>query len=176
MNILCKGCIAYTAARRLTPHNILFCNSQHPSHNKPSRGEMTKILEKYFGCPIGQKTATDQVGSGTFTCTQTKKKKKTTSKRKTRSPRTAGAGDTIYLIQWVRVGGKPTLVMYDRGSNTNLVLRKIAQEGKMKTISSEPNIMTVAGGHKLTTRYGSFRVEIGPLITGGDRFLDCQGG
>ena len=45
----------------------------------------------------------------------------------------------------------------------------------METISSEPKIMTVAGGHQLTTKYGSFRVEIGPLITGGDRFLDCQG-
>ena len=45
----------------------------------------------------------------------------------------------------------------------------------METISSEPKIMTVAGGHQLTTKYGSFRVEIGPSITGGDKFLDCQG-
>ena len=45
----------------------------------------------------------------------------------------------------------------------------------METILSRPNIMTVAGGYTLTTKYGSFRVEIGPLITGGDRFLDCQG-
>ena len=45
----------------------------------------------------------------------------------------------------------------------------------MQTISSRPKIMTVAGGHTLTTKYGSFRVEIGPLITGGDKFLDCQG-
>ena len=45
----------------------------------------------------------------------------------------------------------------------------------METISSKPKIMTVAGWHTLTTKYRSFRVEIGPLITGGDRFLDCQG-
>ena len=45
----------------------------------------------------------------------------------------------------------------------------------MQTISSRPKVMTVAGGHTLTTKYGSYRVEIEPLITGGDRFLDCQG-
>ena len=73
------------------------------------------------------------------------------------------------------MGGKPTLVMYDRGSNTNLVLGKIAQQGKMESISSEPKVMTVAGGHQLTTKYGSYRVEIGPYITGGDKFIDCQG-
>ena len=27
----------------------------------------------------------------------------------------------------------------------------------------------------MTTKYGSYRVKIGPLITGGDRFLNCQG-
>ena len=65
--------------------------------------------------------------------------------------------------------------MYDRGSNTNLVLGKVAQQGKMEPISSEPKVMTVAGGHQLTTKYGSYRVEIGPYITGGDKFTDCQG-
>ena len=45
----------------------------------------------------------------------------------------------------------------------------------METLSSRPKVMTVAGRHKLITKFGSFRVEMGPLITGGDRFLDCQG-
>ena len=137
---------AYCTKGRLSPHNMLFCKSKHPSHNKPSKGEITKIFEKYFGCPLGQNNSTDQVRSGTFTCTQTKKKKNTTPNQKTKKPRATGTGDPIYLTQWIRVGGKPTLVMYDRGSNTNLVLGKIAQEGKMETISSEPKIMTVAGG------------------------------
>ena len=140
--MLCTGCVAFTKGRRFSPHNILFCNSQHPTHNKPSRGELNKILEKYFGCPIGQNVGTDQVRTGTFTCTQTKKKKN--SKRNTRSPRTTGTGDTIYLTQWIRVGGKPRLVMYDRGPNTNLILGKIVQEGKMQIISDKPKMMTVA--------------------------------
>ena len=122
VNLLCNGCVAFTRNKRFSPHNILFCNSQHPTHSKPSQGELKKVLEKYFGCPIGQITATEQVRSGTFTCTQTKKKKN--SKRTTKNPRTTGTGDTIHLTQWVRVGGKPSLVMYDRGSNTNLVLGK----------------------------------------------------
>ena len=65
--------------------------------------------------------------------------------------------------------------MYDRGSNTNLILGKIAQKGKMDVISDKPKLMTVAGGQTLTTKYGTYRAELGPLITGGDRFFDCQG-
>ena len=45
----------------------------------------------------------------------------------------------------------------------------------MDVISDRPKIMTVAGGQTLTTRYGTYRAELGPLITGGDKFLDCQG-
>ena len=150
MNMLCTGCIAFTKGKRFSPHNILFCNSQHPTHTKLSRGEMNKVLEKYFGCPIIQNVNADQVRTGTFTSTQTKKKN---SKRNTRSPRTAGTGETIYLTQWIRVGDKPLLVMYDRGSNTNLILGKVAQKGKMQIISDKPRLMTVVGGQTLTTKY-----------------------
>ena len=56
-----------------------------------------------------------------------------------------------------------------------MILGKVAQKGKMIIISDRPKLMTVAGGQMLTTRYGTYRAEIGPLITGGDRYLDCQG-
>lgn len=129
--MLCTGCVAFTKGKRFSPLNILFCNSQHPTHNKPPRGELSKILEKYFSCPIGQNIAVDQVRSGTFTCTQNKNNPRCT----TRSSRTAGTGETIYLTQWIRVGDKPQLVMYDQGSNTNLILGKVAQRGKMNIIT-----------------------------------------
>ena len=45
----------------------------------------------------------------------------------------------------------------------------------MKEISSEPKTMTVAGGHQLTTKFGSYRAKIGPYIGGGDKFVECQG-
>ena len=70
--MLCTGCVAFTKGKLFSPHNILFCNSKHPAHNKPTRGELTKILEQYFDCPIGQNAAMDQVKFGTFTCTQNK--------------------------------------------------------------------------------------------------------
>ena len=56
-----------------------------------------------------------------------------------------------------------------------MILGKVAQRGKMNIISDKPKLMTVAGGQTLTTRYGTYRAEIGTLITGGDRYLDCQG-
>ena len=45
----------------------------------------------------------------------------------------------------------------------------------MKELSSKPKIMTVAGGHQLTTKFGSFRVKIGPSINGGKKVTECQG-
>ena len=70
MNILCSGCVAFTNSKRFSPHNVLFCNSKHPSHNKPQRGELMKVLEKYFGCPIGPEAPMEQIRSEAFTCTQ----------------------------------------------------------------------------------------------------------
>ena len=37
MSMLCPGCVAFTNRRRFSPHNVLFCNSKHPAHNKPHR-------------------------------------------------------------------------------------------------------------------------------------------
>ena len=45
----------------------------------------------------------------------------------------------------------------------------------MKIISSTPRKMTVAGGQTLSTKYGVYRAEIGPSITGENRYIDCQG-
>ena len=73
------------------------------------------------------------------------------------------------------MGQKPQLVMYDRGSNTNLILGKVAQSGKMGIISNRHTKMTVAGGHTLTTKYGVYRAEIGPSIIGENMYIDCQG-
>ena len=115
MNMLCTSCNAFTKGKRFSPHNSLFCNSKHPAHNKPTRGELTKILEKYFDCPIGQNAAMEQVKSGMFTCTQNKNNTENYPSCTTRSSRTAGTGETIYLTQWIHVGDRPQLVMYDRG-------------------------------------------------------------
>ena len=175
MNILCTGCVTFTKGKLFSPHNLLFCNSKHPAHNKPQRGELTKILEKYFVCPIGQSALIDQVRSGTFTCTRNEEVEGSFSGRTTRSSQTTEPGETVYLTQWIRVGKKPQLVMYDRGSNTNLILGKVAQSGKMGIVSDRPRTMTVAGGQTLTTKYGEHRAEIGPSITGENRYLDCQG-
>ena len=78
METLCKGCVAYCAKNRLSPHNLLFCTSNHPAHMKPSMENLQKIFDKYFGRPWGRPDSSEQVRSGTFTCTQTRPKKKRT--------------------------------------------------------------------------------------------------
>ena len=52
--------------------------------------------------------------------------------------RTEGPVETVYLTQWVYVGSKPQIIMYDRGSNTNLITGRIAEEENMKIISRRP--------------------------------------
>ena len=59
------------------------------------------------------------------------------------------------------MGSKPQLVM--------------VQAGNMKVISNKPRKMTVPGGQTLSTKYGVYRAELGPSITGENRYIDCQG-
>ena len=61
VDILCKGCVAYCARGRLSPHNLLFCSSKHSTHAKPSKENLPKIFEKYFGRPWGQTDSTEQI-------------------------------------------------------------------------------------------------------------------
>ena len=174
MNMLCTGCVAFTKGKRLT-HNLLFCNSKHPAHNKPQRGELTKILEKYFGCPIGQNASMDQVRSRTFTCTRSDEAGENLQDHTTLITHTGGPVETVYLTQWIGVGKKPQLVMHDQAPTQTSYLAWVAQAGKMKIIFDRPRKMTVAGGHTLTTKYGVYRAEVGPSITGENRYIDCQG-
>ena len=104
-----SGCVAFTNGKRFSPHNLLFCNSKHPAHNKPQRRELTKIREKYIVCPIGQNASMVQVRSRTFTCTWSDEVGENLQDHTTMNTRTGGPGETVYLTQWIRMGKKPQL-------------------------------------------------------------------
>ena len=53
---LCKGCVAFCSRNKLSPHNLLFCASNHPAHLKPSTENLQKIFDKYFGRPWAMHT------------------------------------------------------------------------------------------------------------------------
>ena len=78
----------------------------------------------------------DQVSSRTFTCTQSGEVGEDWRECITTNIRTGVPVETVYLTQWIHVGSKPQLVMYDRGSNTNLIASRIAEAGNMKIISN----------------------------------------
>ena len=98
-NMLCSGCVAFTNGKRFSPHNVLFCSSKHPAHNKPQRGELMKVLEKYFGCLIGPEAPMDQIRSGTFTCSQDCEDEEDWRECITTNVRTVGPVETVYLTQ-----------------------------------------------------------------------------
>ena len=39
----------------------------------------------------------------------------------------SGIKDTVYLSQWIKIGSTPHLVMYDRGSSSNLTAGELAE-------------------------------------------------
>ena len=98
----------------------------------------------------------DQVRSGMLTCTRSDEVGEDWREYITMNVRTGASVETVYLTQWIRVGSKPQLVMYDRGSNTNLIAGRLAQAGNMKIIFNKPRKMTVAGGQTLSTKYGLY--------------------
>ena len=155
-NLLCPGCVAFTNRKKYLPHNVLICNSKHPSHTKPARGDLIAALQKYFGCPLGQNVSVDQVSSGTFICTQNSSQTDNWRECITTNTRAGSLFETVYLTQRIQVGSEPQLVMYDRGSNTNLIAGKIAETENMEIISNKPGKVKVAGRQSISTKYGVY--------------------
>ena len=69
---------------------------------------------------------------------------------------------SLYLMQWVRIGGTNHLIFFDRGANAHLVQGKMAVAAGFKITSSCPTSLRVVGGGNLKTTYRSYRFNLGP--------------
>ena len=102
-------------------------------------------------------------------CTQNKNQTENWRECITMNIRTGSPTKTVYLTQWIKVGLEPQLVMYDRGSNTNLIVGKLAEMENMKIVSNNES------GWWTKYKCGVYKAVLGPSITGENRYLDCQG-
>ena len=71
------------------------------------------------------------------------------------------------------IGSTPHLVMYDRGSNINLVRGKVAETQELQMISNRAVRITVAGGGQVSAQFGSYKTQLSN--SGRKRELICQG-
>ena len=72
---------------------------------------------------------------------------------------------SCYLMQSIRIGEAVVLVFFDRGANIHIIDGELATQQNPQLVSNMPTALTVVGGKKIKTDYGTFRFNLGP---GGD--------
>ena len=80
-----------------------------------------------------------------------------------------------YLMQTLKIGQQDSLVFFDTGANTNLILGELAVTESLQLISSRSSSLTVVGGSSIKTEYGSYRLALGPDTSGEFYEVKCQG-
>ena len=73
------------------------------------------------------------------------------------------------------VGSSPQLVIYDRGSNTNMIRGEIAETEGLDILSARAGRIKVAGGDFISTGFRSYKTTLGPSRTWNFHNLKCQG-
>ena len=67
---------------------------------------------------------------------------------------------SVYLMQWLRIGGNNLLIFFDRGANVHLVQRKMAVASRFELVSLYSTLLTVVGGVKLKLECGNYQFNL----------------
>ena len=65
-------------------------------------------------------------------------------------------------MQTVRIGKTDTLVFFDTGANIHLIDGELAIKERLQQISNRPTSLSVVGGDRIKTDYGTYRFNLGP--------------
>lgn len=83
--------------------------------------------------------------------------------------------DAFFLMQWIKIGPSvDCLVLFDRGSNVNLISGPLAEQAGLQVVSSKPSTIKVVGGEEVSAQYGKYRLTLGSKETGFHTLL-CHG-
>ena len=83
--------------------------------------------------------------------------------------------EAFFLMQWIQIGGSRCLVLFDRGSNVNLIDGPLAEREQLQVISERPTGIKVIGGEEVSSQYGQYKVILGSKATGKFHGLECFG-
>ena len=82
---------------------------------------------------------------------------------------------TCLLTQWVKIEGKPILILYDTGASLNLIDGPVAEVNNFRCVDPKPAMVTVVGGKSVSTGYGTYELELGPDDVGRYHSIYSQG-
>ena len=183
----CDECKTWASTKGLAPFNILFCRNKEHSTTRAAFNILKKDMEKYigkFGTTIVDSSikfsvnymyqihslapgSANAVGWG-----QNLKYLEPAPVIDTETGSRIRASDVTvvpeiqehssYLMQTIRIGEAVVLVFFDRGANIHIIDGALATEQNLQLISSKPTALTVVGGKKIKTDYGTFRFNLGP--------------
>ena len=66
-----------------------------------------------------------------------------------------------YFMQTIKIGSVEALVFFDRGANIHFIDGSLAEKEGLQKVSSSPTSLTVVGGNKVRSNYGTFRFNLG---------------
>ena len=176
--------------------NVLFCSSE--KHVKPSNVEVLQALEKYL--PNFDSTALKSPINlashfQVLTSSLVEPKPKSLSRQPDINesipvfnthtgdkdiPSSVDLvpevlEDSIQVMQYLSIKGKPVLTLYDRGANQHLIEGKLAENLGIKVLHQQPSAIGVVSGGKIWTEYGCYQMYLGPTSDGKYIELIAQG-
>ena len=200
--LICAGCAPIAAVRGRAPFNILLCRRKDHAPLRAKPTEIRSALDSYLGKLDSSILDANIIFSVNFSyqvflsskctsrpdcpcCLKPKPPSNATptihSQHGSRVPThesfiiPESQEHTCYLLQYVRIGNSNALIFFDRGANAHLIDGALADRENLELISSKPTALTVIGGNKINTQYGSYRFNMGPGEEGQFHELSCVG-
>ena len=199
-NLKCKECSNWASKQGLAGFNILFCKNKEHVSSRAAFSLLKKDMEKYigkFGTSIVDSSIkfavnyTFQINSvapessfGTGWDQEIWKTKPAPTINSETGARVKTKPEKIipeiqehscYLMQTVRIGKTDTLVFFDTGANIHLIDGELAIKERLQQISNRPTSLSVVGGDRIKTDYGTYRFNLGPGAENQYHEITCSG-
>ena len=196
----CHGCAQWATSKNLAPFNILFCRNKDHASLRADFKEIKKDLEKYLG-KLGTIVAdasikfsvnyTNQVHVAGppsanrlgWNADEFKDNPALSINSETGEKVLQIENDIIpeiaehscYLMQTIKIGGSEALVFFVRGANIYIIDGSLAAEEDLQKVSSSHTSLTIVGGKKIKSQYGTYRFNLGPGERGEFLEIVCVG-
>ena len=190
----CQGCATYATENNLPCLSPLYCIEPDHDEIKPQPAHFLKELKRYFKGSLTNRITDKNItftGFGNIVLKSTKDQQRTEwpesntcptafdtrTGKLIQDPRTTDkvSEDPLFLMQWINIGDTECLILFDRGSNVNLIDGQLAEEENLKIMSDKSATIKVIGGEQVSTQYGVYELKLGSKETNNCFSLTCHG-
>ena len=199
-NLKCPDCASWATKQGLAAFNILFCKNKDHVNSRPAFSILKKEMEKYIGkfgtaivdssikFAVNYTFQANSVVPNSVNMTDWNQEILNSNPAPTINSETGIRVPTnsktiipeiqehsCYLMQTVRIGNSDVLVFFDTGANIHLIDGELAVREKLQQISCKPTSLSVVGGEKIKTNYGTYRFNLGPGTDDEYHEITCSG-